>query len=1126
MAYAGTFKINTQFETRDANSQILRLCNEIKKTETEISRLQAKMASMKEAKVPTYEYQEMQKELQKAEANADKLYGKLRLLEKSGDTSSKGYRKLVNEISLADQQVNHLRDGLSGLESAGKAFVPGSMSTEFEKTSQKVDELNGKLEESKAKLNEMLKKQGSTKEIFSRMQKAASRLLPTIKNVEQKFSKAFSKIRSAAVKTFSSINKQGKKTGGLMSTLASRFKGIALSLLIFNWITKGFNAMVSGAKAGLKNLQKYSEEYKQSIRDLQNALGTLKNSFAAAFAPIIQAVVPYLIELINWVNRAVNALGQLFAYMTGHATWKKAVEVQDAYKDALNGTAGAAKKAAGALAKFDDLDVLNKNTGGGGGGGSTGGFEEVPIDSGIKSFWDKIKKMWQDADFYDLGKMLAEKINDMLESIDWSEVRETARKLGKSLATFMNGILENLDWHLLGVTIAQGINTAFEFAYGFVKNFNWQKFGEAIAETINGFMDGLDWGLISDTIITGCRGVAASVMGFVHTLNWEQLAQTIANGINVAVDGLITFLDGIEWGEIGRKIGKFIIDTINDIDWEDIGRALGKIVQSAFDFLAGIIGEMDYESIKKAITDLFEGYGEETKDIPDWVFNLAAAFIALKGAIKLLDLAIASSKIVPFFTSLSGALAALKGFDIAAILQAMNPGMVGELGMKLENLLEGSFIDPRTWKGMFGKAYKAIDKFMSEFVDAIGKGILEAFKALGTIITGTFNWDATFSIFEDAGEHFSKAFDGESIGKNILLGILDGFTGALGFIVEPIGDFFTTLFNAICSVFGIHSPAASMMPLGQNIFLGILEGFRSQFNSFTAALSEWWDVYVAPWFTQERWTELLENIRTAFFEKWAEIVEWWQNTALYTWWEENVIPWFTQEKWEELIENIKTAFIEKWEEIKEKTSELLEELKKSIQEKYEEIKLKTDELKKKFDDLKNKVKDTFESIKNKIDETLSPVIDKIKDFVDWVKQAIAAVKEFFNSGYEKVGTTTGKTSKASPSTRSINPAAASAVLESVPHLASGSVIRGGNPFLAMLGDQPRGQVNVEAPAGLIKDMVKAGISESGLGDIGGGILKVVLNVNGTDLAQVTLQDFLSEMNRQGYDVEVLGGNNA
>ena len=41
-------------------------------------------------------------------------------------------------------------------------------------------------------------------------------------------------------------------------------------------------------------------------------------------------------------------------------------------------------------------------------------------------------------------------------------------------------------------------------------------------------------------------------------------------------------------------------------------------------------------------------------------------------------------------------------------------------------------------------------------------------------------------------------------------------------------------------------------------------------------------------------------------------------------------------------------------------------------------------------------------------------------------------------------------------------------------------------------------------------------------NFGGGQLKVVLQVNGADLAQATLQDFLSEMNRQGLDVEVLG----
>ena len=73
----------------------------------------------------------------------------------------------------------------------------------------------------------------------------------------------------------------------------------------------------------------------------------------------------------------------------------------------------------------------------------------------------------------------------------------------------------------------------------------------------------------------------------------------------------------------------------------------------------------------------------------------------------------------------------------------------------------------------------------------------------------------------------------------------------------------------------------------------------------------------------------------------------------------------------------------------------------------------------------------------------------------------------------------------------------------------------------MLGDQPRGQVNVEAPAGLIKDMVKAGLAESGYGQE-----KLPVNINliydGEAFARLSISDILSEMNRRGLDIEVLG----
>lgn len=84
-------------------------------------------------------------------------------------------------------------------------------------------------------------------------------------------------------------------------------------------------------------------------------------------------------------------------------------------------------------------------------------------------------------------------------------------------------------------------------------------------------------------------------------------------------------------------------------------------------------------------------------------------------------------------------------------------------------------------------------------------------------------------------------------------------------------------------------------------------------------------------------------------------------------------------------------------------------------------------------------------------------------------------------------------------------------------MANGAVLRGGNPFLALLNEQSVGQTNIEAPLSTIEQAVENAMGRVGFG---GGQLKVVLQVNGADLAQVTLQDFLSEMNRQGYDVDL------
>ena len=157
------------------------------------------------------------------------------------------------------------------------------------------------------------------------------------------------------------------------------------------------------------------------------------------------------------------------------------------------------------------------------------------------------------------------------------------------------------------------------------------------------------------------------------------------------------------------------------------------------------------------------------------------------------------------------------------------------------------------------------------------------------------------------------------------------------------------------------------------------------------------------------------------------------------------------------------------------------------------------------------------------------VVDSIKAFLSgfftWVSDMIAGVIEEIKnigSGIKNAFTGGGSSKPRTMSTQpyAINESFASRTLRDIPALASGSVIRGGNPFLAILGDQRAGQTNIEAPIGTIKQAVSEVMAESG-----GGFrtAKIVLQVNGVDLAQATLQDFLSEASRQGYDLEVIGG---
>ena len=782
------------------------------------------------------------------------------------------------------------------------------------------------------------------------MQKAASGILPAIKNVEQKFSTAFSKIRSAAGKTFSSINKQGKKTGGLMSTLASRFKGIALSLLIFNWITKGFNAMVTGMKKGFENLTKYSNNYAKSVQLLKNAQASLGNSFAAAFAPIVQTVIPWLVQLINTISKAITYVAQFIAILSGKSTFIRAKQVQDAYNKSLGGTAGAAKKAAGALAKFDDLDVLQKQDSSGGGENAADMFENVPVDPKVKGWLDgirdklkpildymkKLKNAFIDGFWDGLGdpsgrletiKKELEQIKEALLDI-WNDpaVRSAADAWAKSLLYMFGSLVGSIA--SIGLTIAAafvgGLGEYLENNTGRIKDFLVSVFN--IGTEINNLLSEL------------FQSIAYIFEAFAS----ESGIRFVSALIGVFADAGMGLL------EVALKLGRDILNML-----------IQPIVENQEGFRTAL------EGLLSGAATILEGLKTSIDSIFD---NLNAVYDA---------------HFKPFFDSIAAGLTSI----VNTILTVWNGNIqpiIDRISQKISELLT-QYITP----------------FVNNVVEFIGQ----------------------------IANHLQNFWE---------------------LFLQPLVEWF------ISYVVPILSEAISLII---EIIIQVVESIMSDLNG----LMEFINGTVMP-----AWNGFWESAGGVFDAFWQSI---------------NAIGTLIKNMYIGVFDIIRKLIDKDW-------------------------KGAWDSAKKIFTTFKDNIKSIIDSVR----EFFQQFLDWIGDKIEWVLNKVQGIKDFFGGGGS--GSPTGDGGYA-------RSASASAVLESVPHLASGSVIRGGNPFLAMLGDQPRGQVNVEAPAGLIKDMVKAGLAESGYGQE-----RLPVNINliydGEAFARLSISDILSEMNRQGLDIEVLG----
>lgn len=451
--------------------------------------------------------------------------------------------------------------------------------------------------------------------------------LSDIKEEVNAYSGGFKKASDSGKKFFDTVAKGSKKSSGLLGTIGSRLKGIALSLLIFNWISKAFNAMVSSMKEGFKNLAQYSSDYNAAMSALKSQSAQLKNGLAAAFEPIATTIIPYITQLVAWINTATDTFARFLAALQGKQTYTKAKKQVIDYAKSLNTAKSAAQ---GALAAFDSINVLSKNDSGSGAGGETtgaGAFEEAEVGTGMQGIIDKLTP------FRDL-------LNQWMQETDFSPLINSFNNLAAACAPFSGYVYDGLLWFMQNILLPLASWTIQDAAPAFLNMLaNGMEFLGKTIETVRPSFDYI-WSNVlkpiaeftGETFIwaLGTIGQTFSDLSDLMTekgdkineiltavgkgmeLLWNVIYKPILQLMRGGISTLLRYIVRI----VGDMIDVFsgIVEFVSGVftgDWKKAWNGLVDIFKGAVNWIIDI-----FEGVVNTIID---GINSISIDFPDWL---------------------------------------------------------------------------------------------------------------------------------------------------------------------------------------------------------------------------------------------------------------------------------------------------------------------------------------------------------------------------------------------------------------------------------------------------------------------------------------------------------------------------
>lgn len=801
------------------------LQNRMNKTAQKIDAITQKMKSMEAPTIKTDSFKALEAELEKAQSEMQALIAEQNQWEAAGISSGNAWDTLNNKIADAEEKVFGISAKMDEMKNSGDAFTNSVNTDAYQKLQQDLQNANADMAVLNKKSEELALK---TKETGN----APDGLLGKLKQMKELLGGVVSKVSDGVKKGVNGLKKIKNSIGGVLSKLKNLRAGanktssgfsnllktmrqMVLSMAVFQAMSKG----VEFLKSGLQNLAVYSKEYNKNMSALVSSTGMLKNSLAVAFAPIISAVIPYLVKLIDWISAAANAVSRFFAILGGKKTYTQAIKQNKNYAASLNNVGKSADNAKGSLAGFDDLDVLQKNDASGSGGGSSSGgadgsgFEQA--DVGVVSDWaEQFKSAVDSGDWYGVGSLVAQKLNEALSAIDWGFIQTQAANFATNLANGLNGFVSGLDWNLIGTTIGNGLMTGLLFAYTFLTTFDFETFGTKIAEGIEGAITPMLFVTFGMTLASALMADINTAYGFVTSYDWSGLGSSIAAGIS-------TFFSSVDWGKLGLTVGGLILgllDTITtaieETDWQQIGEDVAT-------FLGSIDWGGIFSALGEGVIDALEGIYEflvgvtQNETAATIIEAVAIAIGILAGIVVTLNtvmgiyntiMGIADLVTAPLALTILIVIAAIAAFIAIGVLLYQNWDTIKEKAVEIwgkikefiSNAIEkvkeviSNVINKikETWSNIWGK----IKDTASKVWDGIKSAITGTINGIKTGISNTLNaiksvWDKIWGGLKTTVTNIFDAIWGAIKGViNSILGGIEGMAnGVIGGINTVIG---------------------------------------------------------------------------------------------------------------------------------------------------------------------------------------------------------------------------------------------------------------------------------------------------------------------------------------------------